>query len=326
MKRFVEFADAVTDRIDCVNTLQDFENKHPQTDFSYRNSEMEYYYTIMNLSCQLGSLKKMYVPNTMDENGNLQENQRLNEQRIGRHLNVKAKSKILELGCGIGRIAYDMSNFLESKVYGINLNTKHIEQAREYAKLMGKESDLSYHFGDINAKFDFEDNFFDGVYEIQVCGYAKNQLSTFSEIYRVLKPGCRFAFTDVVLLDNFDKNNSHHMKLLRDTRTVIGGAGMWHYKYWEKAAQDAGFNIIMSCGDPLNENIKAPEVLMVTRENNKYENVEFLINCLTKSHIIPKHHAMLIERFRKGAQSYIEAAENELITIGWNFIFEKPKN
>ncbi|KAL0541294.1 hypothetical protein IC582_021336 [Cucumis melo] len=61
-------------------------------------------------------------------------------------------------------------------------------------------------------KMSFDDNKFDAIYAIEATCHAPDPYGCFKEIYRVLKPGQRFATYEWCLTNSFDPNNQDHQK------------------------------------------------------------------------------------------------------------------
>ena len=87
----------------------------------------------------------------------------------------------------------------------------------------------------------FDDNTFDAIYDFAAFTGFINNYNVFNELYRVLKQGGTLFLVDVVLLDNFDKNNNEHMQLMSTSRMVMAGGVYLHYKYFEDMGIKSGF-------------------------------------------------------------------------------------
>ena len=326
---FFNAYDKVFDDESMISTLEDYHNKKPVTSLTIPEDKKpsEYVadaYSILNLLCALGNVKKMYIPNCMDLNKSLIRNQELHEMHIAKKLNVKNNSTILDLGCGCGRIAYHISKLTNSTVYGVNIDNIQLNDAKIYAKKKNSSDKLKFIFCDFNDELPFKNHTFDAIYTFQAfIPFISNFKYTFNQLFRILKPGGRIVFCEPLLLDNFDRSNKHHLKLIKNARKVLGGANWIHYKYVEDFGKKAGLNVILR-KNKAEQNL-AKELPMLKSEHKNYEYIQKIIKILTALYILPKHLNDLIKQLRFGAEDYIEMCEKNLFTANCEVIFEKPK-
>lgn len=99
---------------------------------------------------------------------------------------------VLEVGCGRGGGLSYINRYLKPETCtGIDLNNKAVQFCRRHYK----ENNISFVRGDAQS-LPFEANSFDVVVNVESSHrYPENELF-FSEVYRVLKPGGHFMFTD----------------------------------------------------------------------------------------------------------------------------------
>ena len=319
VESYLDSYDKIFNDQSMISTLQDYKDGKPPARFIIPEQDKTADYTadcysVISDLCTLGNVQKMYIPMVMDINKSLPENQCLWEQKLANDLNVKPGSKILDIGCGSGIIANDVSFYTNSTVYGINIDNKQLQQAREFAKKNKTNNEFFYQ--DLNSKYDFPDNYFDAIYVVQGMVTFIHNLDVFKELYRILKPGGKIYIQDALLLDAFDKNNTHHMKLMKNSRPVIEGCVFRHYKYYEDMITNSGFNLLMS---------KPQELLsLLIREHNHYNFIENITNTLVKYKIIPAYMDKLMHRLRFGAEDLIEMEKDKLLTMSYDFYFEKP--
>jgi hypothetical protein len=87
------------------NTKADYDNGVPLRGYPQGSSnELTELYKVIHLLCTLGSVEKMYMPPQIDPAESVLANQILFERIVADDLNLKPGDKVLELGCGSGRL------------------------------------------------------------------------------------------------------------------------------------------------------------------------------------------------------------------------------
>ncbi len=295
------------------NTKADYEAGVPLKGYPQGSSnELTQLYKVIHLLCTLGSVEKMYMPPTIDPEQSVLSNQILFERIVANDLQLRPGDKVLELGCGCGAIAEHIAELTGATPYGLNLDRSQIEKAWRNPNLPRDH----FTVGDLNMVLEFDDESFDAIYAIQPMTYISDHARTFSEVLRVLKPGGRFVINDVAALDAYDRDNEHQRTLIQHTRELTVFGGFWYYRYWENAYRDAGFELISSVGRPAVELIKK-EVALFSR-------YEAVFRFLTKVHLIPAKTDALMQRMNANSASYIQAEEEELLTLNWHCVGQKP--
>ncbi len=103
-------------------------------------------------------------------------------QKNGR--NIDDFERILDFGCGCGRIARHWRSFEELKMYGTDINPKLIEWSRKNLTFG------QFSTNRLESSLKYADNSFDFVFAVAVFGHFREELQKhwMKELYRVLKP------------------------------------------------------------------------------------------------------------------------------------------
>lgn len=153
--------------------------------------------------------------------------------------------KVLDLGCGTGRDCFVLSYLVgeSGEVVGIDMTDEQLEIAERYLprqmeKFGYKKSNVRFFKGYIEdlRDLDLPDSYFDIVVSNCVVNLSPDKEAVMGEVYRMLKEGGEFFFSDIYC----DRRLPHWAKedpvLLGE---CLGGALYW--KDFERLAQRSGF-------------------------------------------------------------------------------------
>ena len=280
---------------------------------------LQAYYSVLNHLCSLGDVEKMYIPPLMDIKASVQDNQLLIEEEIARDIGLRPGMRVLDLGCGRGRVAAHMTSFSGAQVVGLNIDGNQLAQAREFNIQCGFSNEFVEHDQNI-LPLPFSDASFDAFYEIQALSLCKNPAALFREIYRVLKPGAKFLLLDWVSLPEYDPSNTQHTELMRRVKPLIGAVGTPTPAGFEKALGDAGFTVQRS-DNPSIDGLQAP---LIDKVDVYFRALRRLIHGLVRVRALPRHFKTLIDRFCLDGQAFVEMDNLRLITTTYRIVAQKP--
>ena len=127
----------------------------------------------------------------------------LNMNRIlAERAKIRASTRVLDAGCGIGGSAIWLAKNLGAHVTGITISEKQCSIAKNLARKFDVE-ELTDFFVQDYAHTNLSDNSFDVVWAIESMSYATNKLDFITESKRVLKSGGILIIADAFLIKNY---------------------------------------------------------------------------------------------------------------------------
>eukprot|EP00434_Breviolum_minutum_P001558 symbB.v1.2.001375.t1/scaffold67.1/size356791/1 len=225
----------------------------------WRNVEMKKHkhtYTVIQYYCALVSCQKMYVAPLFNTHRGNEDNQVFMEHQLANWLKKgnwddlpfnagkrrhpensleevpKKTQRVLEVGCGQGRILQELGQFLgeDWELMGMNLDGNQLRHAKERPVKVTK-MDMNH------MPYDWiSNNSVDGAYNLGAITFQRDLEEHAQELARILKPGARF----VVACDwtNFDDEHGlnlqdpEHRRLWSASRR-LGAAGRYCYSQKE---------------------------------------------------------------------------------------------
>lgn len=110
---------------------------------------------------------------------------------------VKTGWRVLDVGSGLGGPARVLASEKNCHVTGVDITKEFCEVATLLSKLTRLEHVTEFRHGDATA-LPLEDGQFDLVLTMQIQMSIENKRQFYDEIFRVLKPGGRFVFQDIM--------------------------------------------------------------------------------------------------------------------------------
>jgi sterol 24-C-methyltransferase len=293
-------------------------------DWSNKNGKREQhivdYYRVINHLCALGNVEKMYIPPLRDRAEGVRRNQELFEEKMMRDIEVRAGNRVLDIGCGRGRVASHVASKTGAHLTGLNIDPDQVENARDHAKRVGLADRCEFIQGSLNDPLPFADASFDAAYQIQAFTYAKDKDAVFSEVFRVLRPGAKFSYLDWVLLPGYDPSNPEHADLVARTAPFIGAVDTSTVEEIVAPMERAGFAVLLS----ENASIGGHQSPLIGSERKHYAWLRKLVRAGVKTQLLPAHFPVLMNRLKTDAEAFVKADEMGLATTSYQIVCQKP--
>ena len=269
-------------------------------------------------------------------------------QAIARHehylaskMNINENMHVLDVGCGVGGPATEISRFTGCKVTGLNNNDYQIERATYKAKQNGLSDKLNFVKGDF-MQMDFSAETFDAVYAIEATVHAPVLEGVYSEIYKVLKPGGTFGVYEWVMTDEYDENNEEHRRIAYGIEAGDGIPKMYKKEVADKALRNVGFEIIYE-KDLADNNDEIPWYAPLAGDWKYVQTIGDLwtyfrtsatgrkittltVGALEKVGFAPKDSVKVTEALEEAAIYLVEGGKQKLFTPMMLYVAKKPLN
>jgi sterol 24-C-methyltransferase len=244
------------------------------------------------------------------------------ERRLFATLRVSGpESRLLDIGCGRGRIAHHLATLSGGKVSGFNIDAYQVGNAREYAAAEGMSGRLDFKQGDHHKRFQYEDASFSGAYSVQAIWpfFKVHELDSVArELFRVLKPGARYSCSEYLLTPHFDWNNAEHVELHRLFLPTLAATQSNYPADVTDALQRAGFSLITSMPSA------RPSWPLTDQKTDLYILMRSVVQVLTAIGLSPAWLDTLMTQLLLGGQAWAEAEKMKIADLNWEIVVEKP--
>jgi SAM-dependent methyltransferase len=156
---------------------------------------------------------------------------------IPRVLGLSSSSYVLEVGCGSGRYALQVSEATGCRVLGIDINEGGIRNSNALAHARNLSGRVRFEHCDASQQLPYDANF-DAIFANDVLCHIPGRLALLHELFRALKPLGHLLFSDALVIGG----TISHQEIA--TRSSIGYYLFSPPKHNEELLQQAGFHSI----------------------------------------------------------------------------------
>jgi len=121
-------------------------------------------------------------------------------QEIPKLLKLSNKSSVLEIGCGSGGYAIHLAHSVGCRMVGLDINAEGIRTANVLAEQAKVGAIAGFQEFDVSQPLPEKDDTFDAVFSNDVLCHVEHRAQVLANLFRVLKPGGRFLFSDALVI------------------------------------------------------------------------------------------------------------------------------
>lgn len=157
-------------------------------------------------------------------------------ERMTEGLGLGPEHRVLDVGCGYGAMARDLARRFGCQVLATNISERELNWGRQLTAKAGLADKVSFEYADFHD-LPFDDGAFDIYWSQEAFLHAADKARVLAEAYRVLKPGGRLVFTDLLVR----RNTPAEMRAVIYER--VKAPDMWDAPDYVDALAQAGFRV-----------------------------------------------------------------------------------
>ena len=297
------------------------EGKMKTSDTVVETMHVRNLYAVLNQLLAVADIEKLYIPPLLDDTEGLFANQLILEQQIAQELNVSAGGRVLDVGCGRGRVAHHIASLTNAHVSGFNIDSVQIANAQEHAKETGMDKMLDFTVADHHQQFPYPDEHFDATYSIQAVWpfFKVSELDDVArELFRVTKPGGYYTCSEYLLTPHFDWENPKHVQMHHVWMPTLMATQSNYPADVVAALERAGFEKVVS------EPSSAPTWPICDQKTNIFLWIRSVVRFFTEFGMCPGWMERLINNLLKGGRMWTLADRAKLGDLNWHIIVQRP--
>jgi sterol 24-C-methyltransferase len=207
-------------------------------------------------------------------------------------------------------------------VSGYNIDPDQLESAEQWAAHCQMSDRLHFQVGNHHEPLAYESQTFDGCFSFQAVWpfFKKEELDAHAaEMFRVLKPGARYACSEYLLTPHFDWDNAEHVALHRRFLPTLAATHSMYPADVCAALTRAGFEILLSAPSrseawPLAQQ-KRDLILLGRKVVRALEAVRILDPWVEES----------LALLQEGGQAWTDAEKAKIADLNWRIVARRPE-
>ncbi|MBT8481269.1 MAG: class I SAM-dependent methyltransferase [Myxococcales bacterium] len=313
------------DKQACIDAYKFFQRMQDgeQTATEDETKAVADYYKVLNNLLSVFDLEKLYIPPQLDESQGLYGNQLLCERAVLEELDLQhpKESHLLDMGCGRGRVSHHFATLTGGQVSGYNIDPNQIENAIDWAAECGMSDRLHFKVGNHHEPLEYDSETFDGCFSFQAVWpfFKKEELDAHAaEMYRVLRPGARYACSEYLLTPHFDWNNAEHVSLHKAFLPTLAATQSMYPADVSAALERAGFNVLLSAPS------KSAAWPICEQKRDLILGGRKVIRALEAVRILPSWVEESLDLLQSGGQAWTDAEKAKIADLNWRIVAERP--
>lgn len=239
-----------------------------------------------------------------EEGWTLQQAMVRSNERMLEDAGFGPEHQVLEVGCGYGGLARYLAREFGSSVLATNISERELDYGRKLTRQAGLDGKVEFAPADFH-QLKYEDSSFDFYLSQEAFLHAVDKHQVLAEAWRVLKPGGKLVFTDILLREGTPED------IRERVYARVNAPDMWDAHDYRKSLLDLGFAIARE--EDWSENVALTYAAVrdgLEKRRNEFE------DSIGRD---------LVDRTSEALQFWVDQADDG--RIGWVcFVAEKPTN
>lgn len=220
-------------------------------------------------------------------------------------------------------------------VTGINNNAYQIERCLAYSQKYGLSTRTAFVKGDF-TNMPIEDTSFDAVFSVEATVHAPRLEMVYAEIFRVLKPGGRFACYEWCTTSNYDENDLTQKKVIHAIEQGNSISKLYSTKQCLAALQSVGFKLVeeWDAAGPFVDDATVPWYYTLSKPDPGLRGLlrspwgrrytDYMLTLLHKVNLVPSGVLETSQLLNAAADNLVLGGELGIFTPMFFFLVEKP--